>query len=446
VLERIENTISRYNMIPAGTRLAVAVSGGADSVFLLHYLTSRGVGALSVAHVNHGLRAVESDNDEAFVRELAGQFRLPFHLHRMGKPVGNVEQFCRRERQRFFAHLRVNGLADRIATGHTATDQAETILMRLLRGAGTTGLRGILPVTEECVIRPLLASGRGEIRNWLRERGLPWREDASNESHDFLRNRVRATAMPMLRELDPNVDRALGRIAGLAAADEDYWRHEAATALDRCGATSGEAWVIDRREFARLHPALRSRVIREALRRVRGDLRRLDLLDIEKVTGIALSGAGEGAVDLPGAFARRSMDWLRIERAAPPAVPFDTELPVPGAVIAGTWRIETCLGPRQGYTEGEITPLAWDRLRPPLRLRTWQAGDRIQTEGMSREKRVKELFAGARVPSWERRLWPMITDSEGIVWMHRFGASARAMPPEPAGSLVWVRCDKVSSK
>jgi tRNA(Ile)-lysidine synthase len=446
VLERIENTISRYNMIPAGTRLAVAVSGGADSVFLLHYLASRGDGALSVAHINHGLREDESDKDEIFVQELAAQLRVPFHVHRMAKPAGNVEQFCRRERQRFFAQLRAEGVADRVATGHTATDQAETVLMRCLRGAGTTGLRGILPVTAEGVIRPLLSTGREEIRRWLAANAIPWREDASNESAAFLRNRIRAQALPVLRGLDPYVEQALGRIAGMAAVDEEYWNQAAAAAVDRLGAENSEGWVMDQRELKRLHPALRSRAIREALRRVRGDLRRLDWFDINSIDALATGEAGEGCLDVPGARVLRSMNWVRMEPAGQRQEPYDLELPVPGNVIAGPWRIEIGLGHGQGYTKDEVTPLAWCRIQPPLRLRTWQAGDRLQTEGMLREKKVKDLFIRARVPSWDRRLWPMITDSEGIVWMHRFGGSARVTPPEPAASLVWVRCNRVFSK
>ncbi len=446
MLERIENTISRYNMIPAGTRLAVAVSGGADSVFLLHYLAGRGGGPLSVAHVNHGLRGDESDKDEIFVRELAARLQVPFHVRRMAKPAGNVEQFCRRERQRFFAQLRAEGVADRVATGHTATDQAETVLMRCLRGSGTTGLRGILPVTAEGVIRPLLSTGREEIRRWLAANAIPWREDASNESNAFLRNRIRAEVLPVMRALDPHVEQALGRIAGMAAVDEEYWNREAARTLDRLGGESSEGWVIDQRELGRLHPALRSRVLREALRRVRGDLRRLDWLDVDRIDALAMGVAGEGRIDIPGARVLRSMSWVRMEPALLREEQYDLELPVPGSIVAGPWRIDISRGHGQEYTKDEVTPLAWCRIRPPLRLRTWQPGDRLQTEGMLREKKVKDLFIRARVPSWDRRLWPMITDSEGIVWMHRFGVSARVTPPGPAASLVWVRCNRVFSK
>ena len=245
MLEEIENTISRYNMLPAGIRLGVAVSGGADSVFLLHVLAARSGASLTVLHVNHGLRGAESDRDAAFVAELATGLGLAFVGHRMGAVAGNLEQYCRRERMAFFGKLIADGVVDRVATGHTASDQAETVLMRLLRGAGTTGLRGVLPVSAEGLVRPLLGVRRDEIREWLFTRGLRWREDASNLSEDFLRNRVRARLLPLMRELDAGVDGALERVAEMAAVDEDYWRGEAGAVLERIGSWERDGLVVD---------------------------------------------------------------------------------------------------------------------------------------------------------------------------------------------------------
>ncbi|MBI2689488.1 MAG: tRNA lysidine(34) synthetase TilS [Acidobacteria bacterium] len=446
MLERIENTISRYSMIPAGIRLGVAVSGGADSVFLLHFLAARGGAALTVLHVNHGLRGEESEKDCAFVRDLAEQMGLPFVVHRAGAVSGNLEQFCRRERMAFFASVMTDGLVERVATGHTASDQAETVLMRLLRGAGTTGLRGVLPVTGEGLVRPLLAVRREEVRDWLRERGLAWREDASNDSDAFLRNRVRARLLPVMRELAPEVDGALARVAELAGLDEDYWRKEAGVALDRCARQDGPALVIDRRGLATMHPALLLRVMRMALERVFGGLRRLDLAHVERVAELAVGASGEGTVEVPGGRAVRSMDWMRIEAGAARTGDVDLALPVPGEGIMGGKLVRIWLEADGGYTEGEPTSLEWERLRPPLRLRTWRAGDRFRPVGETVERPVKELFAGSRVPSWERHLWPMITDSDGIVWMYRFGAAASAAADSGSRIRLRVLCDTVFSK
>ncbi len=434
VLERIENTIFRYNMIPPGTRLGVAVSGGADSVFLLHYLVARGGAALTVLHVNHGLRGAESDGDCEFVRGLAAELGVPFLSYRMGEASGNLEQFCRRERLAFFAR---SGM-DRVATGHTASDQAETVVMRLLRGAGTTGLRGVLPVTAEGLVRPLLGVRRDEIRAWLGERGLSWREDASNGTDAFLRNRVRARVMPVMREMDANCEAALGRVAEMAGVDEAYWRETAGAVLD-----GNERWVrgglvLEVGALAGLHRALLVRVVRMGLERVFGSLRRLDQGHVERVMGLVMSASGEGAVEVPGGRVERSLDWVRI----------GGEDGARGEEEAGVGErlVRVNLVGMEGYTGEEAIALDWERLRPPLRLRGWRAGDRFQAVGRAEDRPVKEMLARERVPSWDRHYWPMITDSDGIVWIYRFGAAARAAAGPGTRIRLQVRCDTVSSK
>jgi len=397
---------------------------------------------LTVLHVNHGLRGAESDRDAAFVEEMAAALGLPFVNHNMGVVSGNLEQFCRRERKAFFERVIAERQVERVATGHTASDQAETVLMRLLRGTGTTGLRGVLPVTAEGLVRPLLTIRREEIRAWLESQSIPWREDASNESDAFLRNRVRAKLLPMMRELDPDVESALQRVAELAVLDEDYWRQEAAAVLARCGLWNRGGLVLDRRELAKLHPALLGRVLRLGLERVFGGLRRVDRGHLDRVTALALGASGEGAVEVPGGRIERSMDWVRI--GGGPEEPPETA--VPGEFTGSAYAFKAWVENEGGYTEEEATVLDWERLRPPLRLRTWKAGDRFQPAGAAEAKLVKEFFEHARVPSWDRRLWPMITDSDGIVWIYRFGAAARAVPHSATRLRLRVRCDTVSSK
>lgn len=420
----------------------MAVSGGADSIFLLHFLVERGGVPLTVLHVNHGLRGMASDADCAFVAEIAEALGLPMISHRMGPVSGNLEQFCRRERKAFFERVIAEGRVDRVVTGHTASDQAETVLMRLLRGAGTTGLRGVLPVTAEGLIRPLLAVGRDEIRDWLRERGIAWREDESNASDQFLRNRVRAKLLPVMRELDPAVESALERVAELAAVDEDFWRREAGGILDRIGDWNQGGLVLDCRKLAELHPALLGRVLRLALERALGGLRRLDRAHLERVGSLVLGAAGDGAVEVPRGRVERSMDWIRVGGSIP--APLEGE--IPGEFTGLRFELKAWLEDEGGYTEGEAIVLDWERLRPPVRLRAWKAGDRFQAAGAMQEKLVKQFFEQTRIPSWDRALWPIITDSEGIVWIHRLGAAARALPQSGTRIRLRVRCDTVSSK
>lgn len=446
VLERIENTISRYSMIPGGIRLGVAVSGGADSVFLLRILAARGGAPLTVLHVNHGLRGEASEGDATFVEALAAELGLPFIGHRMGAPSGNLEQCCRRERLAFFGRMIAESRVDRVATGHTASDQAETVLMRLLRGAGTTGLRGILPVTREGLVRPLLDVGRDEVRTWLREQGMAWREDASNASEVFLRNRVRKRLLPVMRELDGNVEVSLGRTAELALEDEEYWRQETEAVLARCCRPHGLGWVLYRRELPGMQPALAGRVLRGAMERALGSLRRIDRAHVEQVRRLALAGSGTGAVTVPGGRVVRSMDWLWITASGAWEAPGEQEFTVPGENRAGEYVVCAEFEAVDGYTEEGVFALDWEQLRLPLRLRTWKPGDHFRESGAIRARPVKEFFEAARVPSWDRAQWPIITDSDGIVWIHRFGAAAGKAATAATRVRLQVRCDTVSSK
>src|ERR1700687_2595003 len=214
MLDKIAEFIARHQMFSSGSRVGVAVSGGADSVFLLHALHKmwggppgprtaprpafssneqrvqgdpRGPGGppcrLSVVHVDHGIRGQASHDDAEFVRDMAAKFGLPFHILNADLPAaaGNLEELARDVRHEFFKQLVTSGTVDRIATGHTRNDQAETVLYRMLRGASLAGLSGILPVTNEGLVRPLLELDRAEIEDWLRQRGIPWREDATNQ-------------------------------------------------------------------------------------------------------------------------------------------------------------------------------------------------------------------------------------------------------------------------
>ena len=225
-------TIERHGMFAAGDRVCVAVSGGVDSVCLLYVL--REVAArwrldLSVVHVNHNLRGEESQGDAAFVDALAAGLGLPFVLHELDLSTspGNLEQSARNARLAFFHGLLASGLASRVALGHTRSDQAETVLFRFLRGSGATGLAAIRPVTGEGIVRPLIDIDRLEIVEFLRDRGIPWREDSTNAALDFDRNRIRHQLLPQLtREWNPALTETLAHTADLSLGEEAYWQPE----------------------------------------------------------------------------------------------------------------------------------------------------------------------------------------------------------------------------
>lgn len=430
----------------------MAVSGGADSVFLLHALHELGAAA-AVLHINHGLRGPESDDDEDFVRGLALRFGLPIHVFVSPPLSGNIEQEARRARYDFFAAQIAAGVCETVATGHTLDDQAETVLYRFLRGAGTAGLSGIRPATGSGIIRPLIELRRDEIRKWLAERKIHWREDRSNQNPEFLRNRIRLQHMPELAaSLNPSLTDVLASTAAWARAEEDYWAAE----LDRLEPLylieKPETILISTKPFRELPVAVQRRLLRRGIERVRGSLRAIDFRHVEGIRAMMAAREGSGRVQLPGLDIYRSFDWLRL---APVGIDsrlerdFETPLAVPGRTELQERQltIEMELGNSTHVYNESVEMLDWDRCAgslslPVWRLRNWRPGDQYQPQVRSAVAKIKTLFQEYRVPLWERRTWPVVAQldaagAETIVWSRRFGV-ARDFAAGPESRKVLI--------
>ena len=376
----------------------VAVSGGADSVCLLHVLREIDVKVTGVAHFNHKWRGEESETDEKFVAAMAAGMGLAFFRAEMpGALKGNPEQAARRARRTFFEGLIRDGACDQVALGHTRDDQAETVLFRVLRGSGLTGLAGIHPVNGR-LIRPLIGVRRSEVEEFLRSRNVTWREDATNRETRFARNRIRHELMPQLaRDWNPRIVDALANLADLAVEEERRWDFELGTV--------GE-------EAIRLDPgdrALARRQVRRAIQAAKGDLRGVDFEHVESV--IEMKSA---RVTLPGVEAVRSFDHVRFRRPGPQAA-----VPAIEVTIPGTYRSP------DGASEIRLEPC--DNLElelpAPIVLRGWRPGDHYRPVGKSRDQKLKKMFQNTRVPSWERRFWPILECDGKIMWAREFGAA-----------------------
>ena len=424
-------------MFAPGDRVAVAVSGGADSVCLLHVLLDlapRWDLTLSVLHVNHNLRGDASRADSEFVRSLAVGLNLPFTLHDLDLSAspGNLEQSARNARLDFFHRHLASGLATRVALGHTRSDQAETVLFRFLRGSGATGLAAIRPVTERGIVRPLIEIDRSEIVRFLRDRTIPWREDSSNATFEFARNRIRHQLLPQLtREWNPALAETLAHTADLSLAEEAYWQTE----IDRLAGLHltrrGPAMLISAAALAALPLAAARRLVRHAILLVTGGQQASHFRHIAAVLELAARPQGTGRTQLPGLEVRRSFDWLRLAPSAPaeayslcPAVPGTTGIPGTNFAISLELleNLETTRSPNTVYNS-QMGCLDWNRLSGPLELRNWRPGDQYQPMGIPAAKRIKTLFQQARIPVWERAQWPVLTDAESIVWARRFGTA-----------------------
>lgn len=401
-----------------------------------------------IAHVNHKWRGEASDEDERFVARIAGRYGVPFYRHEAQPAAqrGNLEDAARQMRRRFFAGLIEEGVADRVATGHTLDDQAETVLFRLLRGAGIAGLAGILPMTREGLIRPLLEVSRAEVEQYLRSRGIEWREDATNRDLGLARNRIRHTLLPQLaREWNPHIREVLAHTADIAQ-EEESWRE---ADIDRLAAailleTSGR-WEARAPAIASLPKAAARRLMR---RLAPG----LDFEHVERILDLAAKQGGEGRLELPGIVVERSFDWIRFtapwqsrlgsERPRPESYPIDLagpgRLASPGSFAWPGGFVYLDVSPPIPPPAGCVSLKLRGPTVPALQLRPWRAGDRYRPTGSNREYTLRELFQKTRVPSWRRRCWPIISMGPEILWARQFGVACGFSAQGSDRNLLWI--------
>lgn len=442
LLDALRAAVQRYDLVALGDTVLVAVSGGADSVALLAALRELqgafGIG-LVAAHLNHGLRGAESVADCAFVERLAGELAVPLHVDTAQVPSGNLEAEARRVRYAFLERAATALGATKIATAHTLDDQAETVLLRLLRGAGRRGLGGIRPRRGR-IIRPLIGCDRVQVRSFLVERGLDWRRDRSNFDVTYARACIRAGYLPALaREFNPRLARALARLA-------DVLREEDAL-LDRLAATvPGAGEALDLAVLCALEAPIARRVVRRWWRRY-GSGRRLGLAHVEAALALARREAGGGGVRVPGGAVVREEKALRF-RAAPDAFgaaeayAFALE---PGAAVEvpGGWRLRLSEevvdeGPPPGVA---VCVVDADRLRAPLSVRNRRRGDRVQPLGLGGHTTIKRLFIARGVPRALRVSYPLVLAGDEVLWVPGCARSERALVTAATRRTLVIRVE-----
>jgi tRNA(Ile)-lysidine synthase len=437
-------------LLKPGMRLAVGLSGGADSVALLCALTerSRKLGlVLHAAHLHHGLRGAEADADLEFSRELAVKFGLPFHEAHVDtaaearRPItsldddpatDSIEATARRLRYRWFRELLSSGDIDAVATAHTLDDQAETVLAKFLRGAWTEGLSGIHPALEfpeGPILRPFLHTTRAEIEVYLNDRNQPWREDSTNRHLTFTRNRIRHELLPQLESWNPQLRDHLAQMADLAREEEIWWDgviNRLASEVILRGrpvrgggraATSSEGIALD---IARLL-AEPVPVQRRLVRHIAGELEAsLDFSGTESLRNLALSGRAGQKVELAGGLrAERTHRELRMTRG-PATVPIQLdrkaeqyECVIPGEIESAAYGCRIRIGVKAQ------TPAHAEASGGPIRaiLRPWKSGDRVHLRYSSGPRKVKEVLERMKVTGTERAGWPVLDVGGQVLWM-----------------------------
>lgn len=405
-------------MFGRGQRVLVAASGGPDSTALLALLVelapALGIEVIA-AHLNHQLRGAEAQADAQFVAELCTRFgvRLVSAVTPEFTTRGNLEARARQDRYEFLRRAAAEEGAAAIATGHTLDDQAETVLLRLLRGAGSRGLAGILPVAGGLIVRPLLDCSRQLVHGYLAERGLGFCSDSSNDDRSFTRNRIRHDLLPVIEQINPAYRQTLARTAKIARAESALIDRYAKQLLDSAGELSLPS--------LQGHDSLAPAVLRAWLERERGSLVGITARHLVALSELARSRSPSGVLELPdGGRVARRYQKLVFERAA------HEQRLAPMALRPGTkqelarWQFESALGAPQMYSDARSRWLFRadaDCLRGELMLRPSAHGDRIVPFGSAHRRKLQDVFVDGKIPRSERWGRPLLEHQGEILWV-----------------------------
>jgi len=466
---KVKDFIQRHRLVLCGQVVVVGVSGGADSVCLLNVL-ARWQKALDIklyiAHLNHQLRGAEAESDSEYVASLASKLGVPATIGKCDVAAYRAERNCsveeaaRELRYDFLTGVATDVGASRIAIGHTRDDQVETILMHILRGAGTSGLRGLKPCSPVpyerhqlsaigyriLVIRPLLGITREETIGYCQEHQLEPRVDSSNLSLSFFRNRLRLELLPLLREYNPNVDEALLRLAEIAGDDVSFLEQQAFQLWDKVARQEGNVVYLDKRETSALPVALQRQLIRLAVDRALGDTKDVEANHIEAIRSLLSKPVGKRTSLPHGLVCRGEYDEVVLGLFSPspcPFPPFHGEFPVkvPGETILSGWRVTAGISSvisrqspehsesrppfviaseaKQSQQKGRSVVAEFDlhRVGTCLFIRKRQPGDRFQPLGMDMPKRLQKFMVDAKIPLTWRESIPLVCSPQQILWV-----------------------------
>ena len=452
MLEAAKALSTEYDMLPRGGAVLCAVSGGADSMCLLHLLhtwAEEGGFRVCAAHYHHGMRGEAADADAAFVSDWCAGRGIPCVVER-GEVYAEaerrglgVEETGRQLRYEFLRRTAAELGCDRIATAHNADDNLETLLLHLARGAGLHGLAGIPPRRGE-IVRPLLTTPRAAIEAYLEARQIPHVEDATNTDEYYARNRIRRQVVPVLRQLNPRLTESAAETMGYLRADNDYLNAQAAAVCQNARWAEDDL-VIEARHIAQLPAAIAPRAVRRLLEMMGDGSTNCSAAHLKAVVELARGDDPSAVVFLPGGrLAQRVYRELLLTTQSDPLPPF---LPTPLALdgeteVGGTpWRVR-CRPVRcpdeSGRKPGALY-LARGALEGPLVPRPRQTGDAVSLPGRGGTKTLKKLFIDEKVPRRERERIPVLADGRGVAAVAGFGPeqSRTAAPGQAAYELIF---------
>jgi tRNA(Ile)-lysidine synthase len=460
LMRTVRTTIEKYGMIRQGDRVVVGLSGGPDSVALLHILSSlKDVYKIGIraAHLEHGIRGEESIEDMRFVERLCQDMSVPLSTERVKVPEAaraakqSVEATARRLRYDFFDEVLKETKSSKIATGHNANDQAETLLLNLLRGTGMAGLTGVWPAVENTIVRPLIEATRSDIETYLKERGIAFRVDSSNQDDRYDRNRVRQVLVPLLEsEFNPRIIDSLARTAGIFSTMDDYLREEAGRVIETCSRTGDGRTTIDLGPFGEAPKALQLFTLYLLLRSLEGDDQVVSFDTLSAILNVAMRSKSGSRVDIgSGLVALKEFDKLVIGRDLALVERYDAGLTIPGRTAveaAGCAFTTEVLNQRPGtgeiYRSGDTAYFDLGALDLPLRARSWREGDKFVPFGLTGSKKVHDIFIDEKVPISQRPRTPIVCDGDGIVWIAGVRRSERARITDDTRTILKIAYEK----
>ena len=439
-VQRVYRFILEHHMVQPEETVLAGVSGGVDSLALFHclYALRHQLNcSIHVAHLDHGIRP-DSAADAEFVREQSHQLDLPISIERIDVPQLmrhhklSAETAARNARYHFYEHVSERIGATKIALGHHRDDQAETVLMHLLRGAGSIGLKGILPVRDGKFIRPLLNFSRREIEGFITELGLQPRKDSTNRESNCLRNRIRLELIPMLEQsYNPNLKNTLNHTAELLRVESDYLEGIAREAFEACREKSNltDVVVLNRHAFLQNHLAVRQRILRCAIGEIYGEMRSFYFNHFAGMLKLIEGESPNASLNLPdNLLLQRAYNQLIFHKSVAVPAKFEYEIAAPGSTnlpLLNARLVVTIEVPQPAKLPDGRFEAVFDSLQFPLKLRNRRDGDRFQPFGMRGRKKVKDFLIDSKVSRHERERVPILVSGDEIAWVVGYRTSER---------------------
>jgi len=441
MIKKVNQTIEKYKLLENGERVVVALSGGPDSMALLAILATIAKTldlSLIVAHFNHGLRGAESDEDENFSRDLSEKMGLAFVSGKMdqrkGKKGLSPEDFYRRQRYDFLNKISDDYQAQKIALGHNLQDQAETVLLNILRGSGLEGLKGFLPMRDGKIIRPLIEISRREIISYLNEAGIPYRQDSSNENKRYLRNQVRSELIPYLKEkFNPKIEENLAQMAEILRLEDEFIRQNVDEVLKSSFIQRQQNLILLKlADINKLPPAMRLRLFKTLLESLNPAKNGFSFIHIKSLDNLAQKCESGKRVALPlGIEVRLEYDDLIMEKkkVCSKQMEYEYKMNIPGAVYVKERKLTICseLTTKENvdFSGKNKVYLDLDKIRQPLIIRNRRDGDWFQPMGMPGRQKMKTFFIDHKIPRCGRDKMILLVDQLSVVWIENMHLNDR---------------------